>query len=319
MRSSFWVSSSLIEVTGTPVRPELFDLDRSVSGRSAARLELGLPEARQMAWGDDGTLFVGSFGATNVYAVKDEGGLASRFLHEQVQIVDDVEDGPAWERRKELGLVQALIQTWKEVLFNPNVSFLRMKTSGGYAAPFLFNLTMVVIYAFFTTIYQVLFSGVFAAAAGAAHNGSNAMNGLSVGLPPLLNLGAMIVLIPLLVGFTFVNAGITHLCLALFKGTSRNYEATYRVICYSYSTWIFALVPCAGGLVSSVWGVVSTIIGLSKVHRTEGWRAAVAVLLPVFVCMGIFIVVYIAIIAAVVASSTAKYCLGSGNSWRRGC
>ena len=34
----------------------------------------GIPQARQMAWGDDGTLFVGSFGATNVYAVKDEGG-----------------------------------------------------------------------------------------------------------------------------------------------------------------------------------------------------------------------------------------------------
>jgi len=217
-------------------------------------------------------------------------------------IVDDVEDGPAWERRKELGLVQALTQTWKEVLFNPNVSFLRMKTSGGYAAPFLFNLTMMVIYAFFTTIYQVLLSGVFAAAAGAAHNGSSSLNGLSLSLPPLVNFGVMVVLVPIFVGFTFVNAGITHLCLSLFKGTSRNYEATYRVICYSYSAWIFALVPCAGGLVSSVWGVVSTIIGLSKVHRTEGWRAAVAVLLPVFVCAGIFIVVYIAIIAAVVGS-----------------
>src|SRR5580692_2800027 len=34
----------------------------------------GLPQARQMAWGKDGTLFVGSFLATNVYAVKDEGG-----------------------------------------------------------------------------------------------------------------------------------------------------------------------------------------------------------------------------------------------------
>ncbi|HEY0912738.1 MAG TPA: PQQ-dependent sugar dehydrogenase, partial [Bradyrhizobium sp.] len=34
----------------------------------------GLPEARQMAWGDDGTLYVGSFGATNVYAVQDQGG-----------------------------------------------------------------------------------------------------------------------------------------------------------------------------------------------------------------------------------------------------
>ncbi len=34
----------------------------------------GIPEARQMAWGDNGTLFVGSFNATNVYAVTDEGG-----------------------------------------------------------------------------------------------------------------------------------------------------------------------------------------------------------------------------------------------------
>jgi len=34
----------------------------------------GLPEARQMAWGANGTLFVGSFNATNVYAVTDQGG-----------------------------------------------------------------------------------------------------------------------------------------------------------------------------------------------------------------------------------------------------
>jgi hypothetical protein len=27
-----------------------------------------------MAWGDNGTLFVGSFNATNVYAVTDQGG-----------------------------------------------------------------------------------------------------------------------------------------------------------------------------------------------------------------------------------------------------
>jgi len=215
---------------------------------------------------------------------------------------DGAEDGPAWEKRKELGLIKGLTQTWKEVLFNPNASFPRMKTSGGFASPFLFNVTMVVIYAFFSLIYQLLLSGVFAAVAGSAHHTSSSMTGLSAGLPPLLNVGAMVVLIPLLVGFTFVTAGITHLCLALFKGTSKSYEATYRVICYSYSTLIFALVPCAGGLVSSIWWVVSTIIGLSKVHKTEGWRAAVAVLLPVFVCMGFFIAIYIAIIAAVVAS-----------------
>ncbi len=34
----------------------------------------GIPEARQMAWGDNGTLFVGSFNATNVYAISDNDG-----------------------------------------------------------------------------------------------------------------------------------------------------------------------------------------------------------------------------------------------------
>src|SRR3982074_2802396 len=34
----------------------------------------GVLQARQMAWGDKGTLFVGSFGLGNVYAIKDSGG-----------------------------------------------------------------------------------------------------------------------------------------------------------------------------------------------------------------------------------------------------
>ena len=34
----------------------------------------GVLEARQMAWGDKGTLFVGSFSLGNVYAIKDNGG-----------------------------------------------------------------------------------------------------------------------------------------------------------------------------------------------------------------------------------------------------
>ena len=218
-------------------------------------------------------------------------------------IVEGAEDGPAWERRKELGLAKALVQTWKEMLFNPTVSFTRMKTNGGFASPFLFNLTMVVIYAFFSTIYQLLWSVVIAATAGATHNESSSMIAISAGLPPLLNIVVMLVVIPLLVGSTFLSAGITHACLALFKGTSKNYEATYRVICYSYSTWIFALVPCAGWFVSGIWCLVLTIIGLSKVHKTEGWRAAVALLLPAFVCVGIVFALYIAIIAAAVASS----------------
>ena len=43
-------------------------------GFSISLYAAGLPEARQMAWGDKGTLFVGSFGQGNVYAVTDDGG-----------------------------------------------------------------------------------------------------------------------------------------------------------------------------------------------------------------------------------------------------
>ena len=45
--------------------PEGFNIEVYASGVLAAR---------QMAWGDKGTLFVGSFGLGNVYAIKDNGG-----------------------------------------------------------------------------------------------------------------------------------------------------------------------------------------------------------------------------------------------------
>ena len=215
--------------------------------------------------------------------------------------IEGEEDGPAWERRQQLGLFKALTQTWKEILFNPAVSFARMKTSGGFTSPLLYNLTMVAIWAIFTVIYRLLLSGMFAAA-GSMHSDSTDMLGISAGTSALAVIAILVVAVPMIVAFNFVTAGITHLCLSLFKGTSKNYEATYRVMCYSYSAWIFALVPCAGGLVAGIWALVSSIIGLSKVHKTEGWRAAVGVLLPIFVCAGLVLALYAAIFAAILSS-----------------
>jgi hypothetical protein len=216
--------------------------------------------------------------------------------------VEDAKDAPAWERRKELGFFKALTQTWKEVLFYPATTFARMKTSGGFATPFLFNLTMAILWAFFTAIYRVLLNGIFAATAESAHNDSSYMIGISGGISAAEIAAIFVLAVPLITGITFVSAGITHLCLALFKGASKSYEATYRVICYSYSSWIFSVVPCAGGLAAGIWALVSTIIGLSKVHRIETWRAAVGVLLPTFVCFGLVIVFWTLIIAAAVSA-----------------
>ena len=56
---------------------ELQDSLKSVKLPPGFKIEVyasGLPEARQMAWGGNGTLFVGSYNATNVYAVTDKDG-----------------------------------------------------------------------------------------------------------------------------------------------------------------------------------------------------------------------------------------------------
>ncbi len=65
--------------TPTPLA-ELQDNLKKVKLPAGFKIEVyasGLPEARQMAWGDNGTLFVGSYNATNVYAVTDVDGKRS--------------------------------------------------------------------------------------------------------------------------------------------------------------------------------------------------------------------------------------------------
>jgi glucose/arabinose dehydrogenase len=62
--------------TPTPAG-ELQDDLKKISLPPGFKIELyatGIPEARQMAWGTNGTLFVGSFNATNVYAISNQDG-----------------------------------------------------------------------------------------------------------------------------------------------------------------------------------------------------------------------------------------------------
>jgi hypothetical protein len=217
-------------------------------------------------------------------------------------IVEGREEGPAWEQRQTLGVIKALVQTWKEVLLNPATTFSHMKTTGGFTSPLLFNVVMVIVWAVFMLIYHFVFTGSFAAMAGSSQTDSSAAAALGVGTSAVSVILIFIVAIPLIVAMNFVSAGITHLCLSLFKGTSKSYEATYRVVAYSYSAWIFSILPCIGGILAGVWALFCTIVGLSKVHGTEGWRAAVGVLLPVFVCLFLTAGVYLAILAMLYSS-----------------
>ncbi|MGQ9462584.1 MAG: YIP1 family protein [Candidatus Fervidibacter sp.] len=81
-----------------------------------------------------------------------------------------------------------------------------------------------------------------------------------------------------------ISGEIVHLFLLIFGGAKQGSTMTLRVLSYAYAPQIFVIVPFLGGCVATVWMTVLVIIGLASVHRTDTWRAALAVLTPILLC-----------------------------------
>ena len=93
----------------------------------------------------------------------------------------------------------------------------------------------------------------------------------------------------------FVGAGIYHLLVLLFAGSSNaGYEATFRVVGYACATFVVSWVssvfnlipvvgPIIGGLISfliALYAIVIQVLGIREVHSTTTGRAAAVVLIP---------------------------------------
>lgn len=81
-------------------------------------------------------------------------------------------------------------------------------------------------------------------------------------------------------GGVFITGLILHLILKIFGGAKQGLPMTLRVLCYSYAPATFAVLPIVGTLIAGGWMLVVAIIGLAAAHRTNTWRAALAVLCP---------------------------------------
>jgi hypothetical protein len=212
-------------------------------------------------------------------------------------ILDQTENEPAWENRSQLGFAKALFATWKGILFSPGPTFERMKSSGGFSSPLQFQFLMMLISFGFAIVYYLIQMAAIGSMAATSDSFKDthalqSMFGAGGAMAVVIAVVAIVLGLALSIGLQFVSAGITHICLSLFKGTSKPYEATYRTLCYASSAYVFSVIPCVGSSIAGIWSLIVVIIGLAKVHRTEGWRAACAVLLPVVVCVGLVIVFY---------------------------
>jgi hypothetical protein len=70
-------------------------------------------------------------------------------------------------------------------------------------------------------------------------------------------------------------------------GANQSFETTFRVLAFSQgSAGPLQMIPICGGLISGVWGLVCSCIGLARAHDTDTGRAVLAVFLPLIVCCG---------------------------------
>ena len=178
----------------------------------------------------------------------------------------------AWEDQENLGFSEGILRTLKESLFNPHAFFSRLPDRGGFLLPVLYALIVetvgsLVSYAWAFSWDQswlgmVKFPGFWAIVAG--------------------------MLVPILVLVRVVISTMAlHVSLFLVGGANKDFEATFRVVCYSSGPELFNAVPVVGWAVALVWEIYLTVVGIQEVHGTTTARALAAVLLPVILCCGL--------------------------------
>lgn len=204
-----------------------------------------------------------------------------------MQDTDGIQDGfgsgpqeglslPPWEQRETYGFLNGLYLTIKGVLLSPGRFFHRMPSRLGLAQPLLFAVVLGVAAAFFSWMWTLTGSSMQVLLQDSVAE--------AVKAPIYSFLGFLFS--PVLVACgVFIKAALLHLVLMLVAGNRLGFEATFRVAAYGEATSILALLPFCGSVIGGVWALVVTVVGLYSIHETEPWKAAVAVLAPMVLCL----------------------------------
>jgi hypothetical protein len=179
-------------------------------------------------------------------------------------------------------------ETWRSATFDPTSFFRRVPRQRGSGAAVLYYLVIVLLVACATLFWDSL----------AFFSGGRGELAAELGIQPVNPIVGFLLTPAVLLVMLFVAAAVTHMILSLFDGVQHGFGTTVRVFAYAYSPGLFGVVPWVGGLVGSIWMIVLLIIGLREAHETDGWKTAVAVLLPFFLLMGLMILAFMMVMAA---------------------
>lgn len=177
-----------------------------------------------------------------------------------------------WEDIENLGFFQGLLQTVQTSLFSVREFFSRLPLRGGFLNPLLYALIVETVGNMAGYVAGMAFENPFLPQSGFS---GGAMVLLGLMIPPLVLLGI------------FFWALLIHLSLFVVGGAKQEFEASFRVVCYSSAADLFNVVPLIGAAVAVVWKTYMLIVGIREVHQTTTGRAAAAIFLPLLMCCGL--------------------------------
>lgn len=217
----------------------------------------------------------------------------------------------AWEDASK-GIIGGGWETFKEACFNPRSFFAGVAQSDNPWPAITFGMGINglagFLYGVFVSIIYLVIGGVMASALGAGGRGFGSSSSSSGPGVMLAVMGAMgvfaIVLYPVMFALSalispWISGGFYHLMLMLFRGATKPYTSTVRVMGYSNAGTMWMVIPGIGSLVSLGFHLVLTVIGLDETHKCGVGKAVAAVLVPVVLLCGCCCFGYLAIFAAI--------------------
>lgn len=211
---------------------------------------------------------------------------------------DSNRDKTPWEDRETNGFFGGLTKTVKNALFNPSDFFKKMPVTGGLTDPLLFALIIGTVGMIFMSVWELLLRDsmhYFMTPEMRKIAGSSMSAGIASPLGTIIK--------PfLLILWLFIASGTLHLFLMMVQGAKAGFEATFRVVSYSVSPYVFLAVPFCGPLVTWVWILILTVIGLRDAHEISGGKATAAVLLPILFCCGMIVLLTVLFMGAIASS-----------------
>ncbi len=183
------------------------------------------------------------------------------------------------------GFFPALLKTWVDACFHPMEFFDRVGNGQDLTPALLFGVLIGWISILFGALWGALFQLPYDLSPEEALI-------LIAGLLCCFGVfGWVLALLGIL-----ISGLLLHLFLMLFGGAKQGLVMTLRVVSYAQAPALFGVIPFIGGCIGSVWGIVLYVIGLAAAHRTDAWRAVLAVVVaPILVCgflLGLLVAIY---------------------------